>query len=179
MDLSEEQIRDILALEERVSHEIEKHEKELELLKKNLVALNTILRKSSFSKASSLKTEKDSRTSVIPIRKGADGSIIANAQVTADYLSIKVSDEVKLDESIHPFKSFFLDRIIGGMERKDNLDADAGRIDKNSIINCIVNKDGNTIREILIKNYREKERVQEIISTAAWSFARMIENSSK
>lgn len=179
MSLSEEQIRDILALQERISHEIEAHESELELLKKNLVTLNTILKQSSFSKASSFKVAIEEDANVIPIRKGAEGDIIANAKVTPDKLSIIVSDNVQLDENTHPFKSFFLGRIIGEMEKKDAFDAQKGKIDKDSIINCIINKDGNTIREILIKNYREKDRVQEIINTVGWSFARMIENSSK
>jgi len=40
----------------------------------------------------------------------------------------------------------------------------------------MINKNGDTIREIIIKNYRQKERVNEIINTATWSLARMIEN---
>jgi hypothetical protein len=86
---------------------------------------------------------------------------------------------VNLDIETQPFKSFFLGRIIGGMESKDNLDVQNGKIDQDSVINCIINKDGNTIREILIKNYRERERVNEIINTVTWSFSRMIENSKK
>jgi hypothetical protein len=35
------------------------------------------------------------------------------------------------------------------------------------------------IREIIIKNYKEKERVNEIINTAGWSFTRMLENIKK
>ena len=33
------------------------------------------------------------------------------------------------------------------------------------------------LREIIIKNYRQKERVDEIINTATWSLTRMMENS--
>jgi len=179
MGLSEEQIRDILSLKEQISDEIEKHEKELELLKKNLVTLNTILKQTSFSKASLLKTESSTENTVIPIRNTTDGDIIANAKVTPDQLSIVVSEGIKLDEDTQPFKSFFLSRIIGEMEKKDNFDAQLGKIDKDSIINCVISKDGNKIREILIKNYRQKDRAQEIINTVSWSFARMIENSSK
>ena len=45
------------------------------------------------------------------------------------------------------------------------------------VIDCIINNSGSTIREIIIKNYRQKERVDEIINTATWSLTRMIENS--
>ena len=59
------------------------------------------------------------------------------------------------------------------------LDAVNGYIQKDSIIDYIINKIGSDIREIIIKNYKEKERVNEIISTAGWSFTRMLENIKK
>ena len=46
-------------------------------------------------------------------------------------------------------------------------------------IDCVINKNGPSIREIIIKNYRQKERLDEIINTATWSLTRMLENSVK
>jgi hypothetical protein len=186
MGYSEEEIRNILELKEWITEEIEKRQGEVEKLKTNLAILDSIIKQSSFSKASSLKPSQnkpeaaisETEGSVIPI-KTSDNIVIANARVTPKELVIVPSDNVTLDVEMHPFKSFFLGRIIGGMENKDNLDAQNGKIDPNSVINCIINKDGNMIREILIRNYRERERVNEIINTAAWSFSRMIENSRK
>jgi len=77
-----------------------------------------------------------------------------------------------------PFKSFFVERIIGDMKKKDNAEAENGKIQRESIIDCIINKNGSEIREIIIKNYRQKERINEIINTAAWSLSKMIDNSS-
>ena len=186
MDYSEEQIRDILELKEWISEEIEKHQKDIEKLEKNLVILDSVIKQSSFSKASSLisKSEQKSvalpdKVILIPIKRSADNKIIANAHVTPDEVVIIPSEDVILDTETHPFKSFFLGRIIGGMENKDNLEVQNGKIAEDAVINCIINKDGNKIREILIKNYRERERVNEIINTASWSFSRMIENSEK
>lgn len=186
MEYSEEQIRNILELKEWIFVEIEKRQGEVDKLKNNLAILDSILKQSSFSKASYLKASQDKKNStsqyredsVIPI-KNSDNTIIANARVTSDEVVIVPSNDITLDVETHPFKSFFLGRIIGGMESKDNLDAQNGKIDPHSVINCIINKDGNKIREILIKNYRERDRVNEIINTAAWSFSRMIENSKK
>lgn len=185
MDYSEEQIRDILELKEWISEEIEKHQKDIERLEKNLVILDSVIKQSSFSKASSFisKSEQKGATlsdkTTIPIKRSTDNKIIANAHVTPDEVVIIPSDGVTLDTETHPFKSFFLGRIIGGMENKDNLEVQNGKISVDAVINCIINKDGSKIREILIKNYRERERVNEIINTASWSFSRMIENSEK
>lgn len=187
MGYSEDQIRDILELKEWITDEVEKRRNEIEKLKNNLAILDSVLKQSSFSKASYLKPSQekvnpvipDRENSVIPIKRTGDNAIIANAHVTAKEVVIIPSNDVKLDIEMQPFKSFFLGRIIGGMESKDNLDVQNGKIDPDAVINCTINKDGNTIREILIKNYRERERVNEIINTAAWSFSRMIENSKK
>jgi hypothetical protein len=64
------------------------------------------------------------------------------------------------------------------MKKKDNAEAENGKIQRESIIDCIINKNGSEIREIIIKNYRQKERINEIINTAAWSLSKMIDNSS-
>lgn len=181
MEFSEEEIRNILELKDRITQQLEKHKEEIENLEKNLTILNLILKQTSFTKASSFVTSigPSKINSTIPITKGVDGPVIANAYVTPDQVSIVLEDKVGLHVETPPFKSFFLDRIIGGMKRKDSEEVQEGRIRKETVIDCIINKDGTAIREILIKNYRQKERVNEIINTAAWSLSRMIENSNR
>jgi len=192
MDYSEENMRDILELREWISEEIEKREREIEKFQQNLHILDSLVKQSSFSKASSLiSSNKQSMqsaqqsiqanhqiSSVIPI-KTSDNKILANTHVTPDELVIIPLEDTILDVETHPFKSFFLGRIIGGMESQDRLEIQNGNIPENLAISCLVNKDGTRIREILIKNYRQKERVSEIINTVTWAFSRMIENSQK
>lgn len=184
---TEDEIRDILELREWISEEIEKRQKEIEKLTQNIRILDSMVKQSSFSKASQLspspaktvpKPAAQDAANVIPI-KSPDNLVIANAHVTQDELVIIPSEEVSLDVEMQPFKSFFLGRIIGSMENQDNADIKSGKIPQNTAIDCMINKDGTRIREILIKNYRQKDRVNEIINTATWSFARMIENSRK
>lgn len=185
---SEEEVREILELREWISDEVDKRQKEIEKLRQNLLILDSFVKKSSFSKASHLAPTHPVKTSekepvqdtasVIPL-KTADDHIIANAHITSDELVIIPSADVILDPEVHPFKSFFLGRIIGNMEEQDRSYVQTGKIPQNLVISCMVNKDGNKIREILIKNYRQKERINEIINTATWSFSRMIENSRK
>ncbi|MEO9307696.1 conserved hypothetical protein [Nitrosotalea sinensis] len=181
---SEEHLRDILELREWISEEIEKREKEIDKFRQNIRILDSIVKQSSFSKASSLVsssnkpvTQSKQESSVIPIK--SQDRILANAHVTSDEMVIIPSEDITLDVETNPFKSFFLGRIIGGMENQDRLDAQNGKIPQNTMISCLVNKDGGKIREILIKNYRQKERVSEIINTVTWSFSRMLENSQK
>ena len=173
MQFSEDQIKDALETKDRINQEIQKHKEEIELLEKNLMLINTILKQQSFTKASSLK---DAKEEAIPLRKSADGPLIANAYVTPDKVSIILEQNIELKEDMHPFKSFFIERIIGEMKKKDIAEAERGTINQEFIIDLLINKNGSNLREIIIKNYRQKERINEIISTATWSFSKMMEN---
>lgn len=190
MKFSEEQIRDTVSIRDNLIKQIEKHHKAIELLEKNITILDLVLKESSFTKASSLNTAKNqepskihtvskSEENLIPITSGSDGKVIANAYVTPDQVSIVLEDMLGINVDTPPFKSFFIDRIIGEMKRKDSAEAETGKIQKESIIDYIINKNGSDIREIIIKNYRQKERVNEIINTAGWSLTRMLENNKK
>ena len=194
MRFSEEQVKDIVALKESLVEQIDKHHESIEMLEKNIIVLDLFLKGSSFTKASQLGTKKEetkiepidkpiekstSVTNSIPIKRVNDGKIIANAFVTPEQVSIILDKEIEINADTPPFKSFFLDRIIGEMKKKDFAEAENGRIQKESVIDYIVNKNGANIREIIIKNYRQKERVNELINTAGWSLTRMLENINK
>ena len=195
MRFSEEQVKEIVALRENMLQQIDKHQEGIEMLEKNITLLDEFLKDSSFTKASQLEIKNKSKMmenneelehvepkhveSSIPIKRGNDGKIIANAYVTPDQVSIILDEQVIINADTPPFKSFFLDRIIGEMKKKDSTEAENGKIQKESIIDYIINKNGTDIREIIIKNYRQKERVTELINTAGWSLTRMLENISK
>ena len=190
MKFSEEQVKKIVALRENMLRQIDKDQEGIEMLEKNILVLDEFLKGSSFTKASQLKTEiepemiKNEEESKpveesIPIKRGSDGKTIANAYVTPDQVSIILDEQIMINVDTPPFKSFFLDRIIGEMIKKDSVEVQNGKIQKESIIDYIINKNGVDIREIIIKNYRQKERVTELINTAGWSLTRMLENISK
>lgn len=191
MKFSEEQVKDIVTLKESLIEQIDKHQESIEMLEKNIIILDLFLKDSSFTKASQLGTTKKAEIqnkpdttkklveNSIPIKRVSDGKVIANAYVTPEQVSIVLDDEIEISVDTPPFKSFFLDRIIGEMKKKDIAEAEKGKIQKESIIDYIINKNGSDIREIIIKNYRQKERVNELINTAGWSLTRMLENINK
>jgi hypothetical protein len=171
----------MLELKEEITEKIIKYKEQIEKLERNISVLDTILKQSSFTKASDLtrnatKTVKQERK--VAITKNSDGTTIANVFITNDEVSIVLEDNVTLDPETPPLKTFFIDRIIGEMKKKDIQQVESGKITKDDVINCIINNNGSKIREIIIKNYRQKERVDEIINTATWSLTRMIENSA-
>ena len=190
MKFSEEQVKKIVALKDSLIEQIDRHQESIEILEKNITVLDLFLKDSSFTKASQLGSQKV-ETQVepeimekpvensIPIKRVNDGKLIANAYVTPEQVSIVLDNEIEINADTPPFKSFFLDRIIGEMKKKDSIEAENGKIQKESIIDYMINKNGTDIREIIIKNYRQKERVNELINTAGWSLTRMLENIKK
>ena len=194
MQYTDEQIQKMLELKESIIDKMAKHQDELDFLQKNLDVLDVVLKGSSFTKASSLprSTEpvtkepeeekielKEEKSESIQIKKNKDGEIIANAFVTPEKISIVLNEGIGLTDEIPPLRSFFIERIIGEMKKIDSTDVKNGKIDENSVIDCIINKNGPAIREIINKNYKQKERLDEIINTATWSLTRMLENSVK
>ena len=192
MQNTDEQIRKILELKETIIEKMSKCQDEIDFLQKNLDVLDVILKGSSFTKASALaknitKQEEpdilDTHEDPLEVKKqiidSKDGEVIANAFVTPDQVSIVLEDGIGLTPEIPPLKTFFIERIIGEMKKNDNVAVKDGKINQESVIDCIINKNGSAIREIIIKNYRQKERIDEIINTATWSLTRMVENSSK
>ena len=198
MQYTDEQIQKMLELKESIIDKMTKHQDELDFLQKNLDVLDVVLKGSSFTKASSLprsiksdvekpeeekinveSKNKEEKPESIQIKKNKDGEVIANAFVTPEKVSIILSEGIGLTDEIPPLRSFFIERIIGEMKKIDSTDVENGKIDEGSVIDCIINKNGPSIREIIIKNYRQKERLDEIINTATWSLTRMLENSVK
>ena len=193
MKFSEEQIKEIVALKESLIEQIDKHQEGIEMIEKNITVLDLFLKNSSFTKASSLEIKTDTikkpeeksipikktEERSIPIKRSNDGKLIANAYVTPEQVSIVLDNEILINADTPPFKSFFLDRIIGEMKKRDHVEAEDGKIQRESVIDYIINKNGTNIREIIIKNYRQKERVNELINTAGWSLTRMLENINK
>jgi len=191
MQNTDEQIRKMLELKETIIEKMSKYQDEIDFLQKNLEVLDVILKGSSFTKASALaknitKEEPDildTHEDPLEVKKqiidSKDGGVIANAFVTPDQVSIILEDGIGLTPEIPPLKTFFIERIIGEMKKNDDVAVKDGKINQESVIDCIINKNGSAIREIIIKNYRQKERIDEIINTATWSLTRMVENSSK
>lgn len=212
MKLTEERIKDITAIQQRLAAKISSHQKEISMLEKNMAILDEILREGSFTKASDMLGEYDVRTAdaevggtrdaeaagpapvqparpqgaadvsegvIRPIRRGGGGSgeTIANAHIVEDRIIITMADgATDLREDIPPFRSFFVGKILDGMRRKDQEDAESGAIQKDAVISYEVETDDEAnIKRIIIKNYRDERRATELVSTAGWSFARMLE----
>ena len=92
-------------------------------------------------------------------------------------MTIVPASGVQLSANTPPFRSFFLTRILDGMKGKDAEKVSQGAIKESDALSYWVDEDGGNIKKIVISNYRDKERLQEIFNTSAWVFTRMLEKA--
>ena len=123
-------------------------------------------------------TLKTSYRDVRPLKRAKDEFLLANAEVSSGAVIIAPAPGVSLSVNTPPFRSFFLNRILEGMKGKDIEKAGQGALREQEALNYKVEEDNHgQIKRIVINNYRDKDRLQEIFNTSAWVFTRMLEKS--
>lgn len=210
--LSDEEIKDVLAIQKRLADKISAYKKEIRLLEQNWRILERLVSESSFTSAADMLEEEERQQQKEPqreepvqprasdnpaeganqgpagpaeeepftyIRDGRTGQVLASVYRTDDGINIVIAhDGAALTEGTEPFGSFFLQKILGGMQKKDSEDVQNGTIAQADVISYEVGADPDTgrMQNILIRNCRDERRASEIINTAGWSFSRMLEN---
>jgi hypothetical protein len=115
-----------------------------------------------------------------PLKRVKDNLLLANAELLPNSLEIVPAEGIILNVNTPPFRSFFLNRILEGMKTKDAEKVSQKQIKDTESLTYQVEEDNNgSIKKIIIINYREKERLNEIFNTSTWVFTRMIEKSGK
>ena len=87
--------------------------------------------------------------------------------------------DARLSGDTPPFKTFFVNRILEGMKQKDREIAEKGQISSDNTIEYSVDENQGILEKIVIKNYRDKQRLDEIINTVTWAFSRMLEKKAQ
>lgn len=115
-----------------------------------------------------------------PLKRLKDDFLIANAEILQNSVEIIPAKGIALNINTPPFRSFFLNRILEGMKTKDAEKISQNQIDESTSLDYNVDEDDNgIIKRIVINNYRDKERLNEIFNTSTWVFTRMIEKSNR
>jgi hypothetical protein len=120
------------------------------------------------------------RDNIRPLKRARDDFLLANAEVSPDAVVIVPAPGVNVNANTPPFRSFFLNRILEGMKSKDVERVNQGALRESDALNYKVEEEENgsgIIKRIMINNYRDKDRLQEIFNTSAWVFTRMLEKS--
>lgn len=116
------------------------------------------------------------------IKRLKDNTTIARFHVTSQEVLIIPEDQIRISIETPPFRSFFLNRILQGMINKDVDKINQGQLSESELISYDIiteNENKDLLKKIQIKNYRDKERINEIFNTAAWVLTRMLDKVDK
>jgi len=160
-----------LWLEQRIAE----LEEELERLKETLSYVDNSLRASTFKQASDMMSESKEAPEVRELKRDKGGQVIATASITADAVAIEPNSGVVLKTSTPPFKSFLMGKILQGMKTKDEELVGSGKLAKGMELRFDADEASGAIVKLVIENYRDAARLNEILSTVSWTFSRMLE----
>ena len=193
MDLTEDEVKNAAETEHWVESRIIELEEEIERLKSIKEMMGTVLKQASFQPAKNVsKTRKQEVIAVTknesvtasaefkdikPMKRSKDDLLLANMYVSESAVAIIPVSDITFNVSTPPFSSFLLNRIFEGMKFKDQEKVSAGEMNENKAFSYDVEKDGESIKKIIIKNYRDQSRITEIFNTSAWTFTRMLEKT--
>ena len=199
MSTSDEQLKRAADLKLWLDSRIAELQEEMEKLKEAQAMVDALLRASSFRPASEVmaaspaarakeipstvtKDESAEAGGQIPeireLRRDKGGETIAIAQITRDRVVVEPVAEVTLRAETPPFKSFLVGKILTNMKAKDEELFSKGKLEKGKELRFAVNEKGGRLSGLTIDNYRENERLTEILNTVGWTFSRMLEKGS-
>jgi hypothetical protein len=197
---SDDDIKNAAEIREWLTKQILEKQDEIEKIKITLSLIDSVLKQGSFKTAANLNLSKnhyykrqrgdeeqsESREQVVEetrlIKRLKDNTPVARVHVTSEEVTIIPEDNIKISIETPPFRSFFLNRILQGMKNKDLDKNKQGQLSESDIIIYdITTEDENKdiLKKIRIKNYRDKERINEIFNTAAWVLTRMLDKVDK
>jgi len=179
-----EKVKKIAEFRTLLEKRVQEMKTELEGMQALLEFVNATLLEKGFKKA---EIKKPTSTPIIPETpppvmeyeesiplKTVAGDLLANLQVAKDSMQVVPAEDKEFNINTPPFMSFLVERVLAKMQEKDREAAGTGEIAPDRIISYNIARDGDTIREITIRNI-ESERLRELKSTIRWTLEKMYE----
>ena len=174
MASSERDVKRAAELKLRLEARIAQLQDEIEMLNETLSYVDDTLRASTFRPAIEMMAEPREAPEVRELKRDKGGNVIATASITPESVTIEPAG-VSLNSATPPFKSFLVGKILQGMRSKDEDLVKDGKLAKGSELRFDVEESNGSIGKLIIENFRDKARLNEILSTASWTFSRMLE----
>ena len=184
--MENERVKRLAEAKSYIQKRIDELESEVELLKLILSVIDTALSRESFTKAAELPREALREAPQAPPAEADLGAQVSEAAVTSrdgrelarlvvyeKGLVIKPLMDLPVDSP--PLRSFFIAKVLEGYKRKDEELVKAGEIPEDEAFDYEVAEEGGLVKEIIVRNYRERRRLDEIRSALRWTLNRVLE----
>ena len=175
MASSESDVKKAAELKLWLEGRIAQLQEEIQRLNETLGYVDATLRASTFRPASEMMAETKEASEVRELKRDKGGQVIAIASITEAEVAVEPTPGTVLKSSTPPFKSFLIGKILEGMKSKDEELVRSGKLPKAGALRFDVEEANGAIARLIIENYREKTRLNEILNTISWTFSRMLE----
>jgi len=184
----EEKIKKLLNFRSQLEKRIAETKGELENLQNLMETLDIILLEKGFKRLEPSKIEVSTVKSSeeqekppvlaeykveIPM-KTVTGEKLATMYIGKDFVHIIVEHDKQFRDNIPPFRQFLIEKVLMKMQEKDREAARRGEITPDKIFSYGIIKEGDVIREIIIRNVDE-ERIRDLKSSIRWTLEKMFE----
>ncbi len=170
-----DEVRKAAELKQWLEDRLAELQDEVDRLRETLVIVDENLRATTFMPAIELIDEAKEIQEKREIKRDKGGEVIATASVTARRVSVVPKEGVQLKVTTPPFKSFLMGKILEGMKVKDEELVSTGKLKEGEELSFLAKEEDGKIVRLTIENYRDKARLNELLSTIGWTFSRMLE----
>ncbi|MGQ9551745.1 MAG: hypothetical protein ACUVUE_04880 [Candidatus Bathycorpusculaceae bacterium] len=196
MSQDAERIKTLVTFKKRIEKKIEKLASEIKELEATLEMVNSILREKGFKRAELAKEHEPvspetpatmpeaiaekrlpqhrvETENVIPLKTAKD-ELLAIMYVNQDSLHILPDESKNFDVNTPPFNHFLVERVLVKMQERDGELVRAGQLTSDKMFSYSILREGDFIREIVIKNV-DANRLRELKSSIRWTLEKMHE----
>ncbi len=193
-----EQVKNLAKIKEYLEQKINELEKELGLLREVVELVDRELVEKSFKKPTipleSKEVIKESlreipakpEVSITPeteegrvkILKSKTGENLATVYISPNELRFIINPGINVSLDMKPFSSFLVKKVLEAMAKMDLERIEKGRLPPGQELSYNIIQEGERVKEIVIKNFREEYRLREIVNAIRWTLETIIEKQS-
>ncbi len=184
--MSEEERKALADLKKRLEDKVGELQEEAALLREAISLIDEKLAEVSFKKASEIpEARPTAEERGAQVKTTAEKEILnviykgknyGRLLVAQDALTIEPDETLQLTTSIRPFDVFFINKILEGMRQSDTQLVAKGILRPDQILSYDIEVDGPFLKKIIVRNYRERSRLKEILNGIGWTIDTMLKN---
>ena len=104
---------------------------------------------------------------------------MANLYVEGGVARVVPAEGLELEVSTQPFQAFLLSKVMDPMQARDKEMVVSGALSPDEVFSYEVVTEGSTIKELVIRNFRDEKRLREIQTSIRWTLDKMYEKTQR
>lgn len=182
-DVSNPEIRVLLELRTQLGEELDRLRERIEQLEEFIQALDATISKGSFSTADvAMESPRMTPTETLAASGEPRNIVVLNKQGDLELATIEVIEQnlrvIPADHAVYnitrgAFARFFVQDILGKFQQEDRHRVENGEIEWDDAFDFEVKSDDKILEEIIVKNFGEESRLEEIQRTLRWTLEKI------